>query len=673
MPATPDGGRAAYASPASIALQPGPGFKECRAVRGWGFSGGPGAPQTPDTLVEGPLRFVRAPECDVLLTPDGADALEVAFYPTGGVVRVPAAPAPYLAWNLATEQWDSFSVLPPHFPYATAFAENPRWSVVVTNFAYEAAPGAAPFASWRIERSGPSRASERVRLVETRSGSPSRAWEYGRTGDTLSLAFPDGTRAELLATAPDASGTALRDETVFDAGGAPVRRVRTTVWTHGGRDLPLVETVDPDGLSRTTRREWCRDETLTNVLGRLLSRQGPDGGWEAYEYDDLGRRVRTRTGWLGGGPSDPCRETLRAFDPPGFPAASDAPDDGTADAAIPRVETLLVCGVPVSKTLRHVSRDAMDYVRTETVRLLDPAETNLLAAWSDPRNPRSVRFEMPETTARPCSRLPERTIAPDGAVTQWSYGSGDWTPGADGAPGVFSPRRGGPYFRSVAIRGTRESSGLDPEGFPAALDGGVPLRTTRETTVVRRTGRLEVYRGTAVCTAPGDWRPVSWTETIRDALGRETATVASTGSRTAREWAGAFQTASVDALGVRTGFSQDALGRRVASVSVDPITGAAVATTNALDALGHVVSSVTTAGALRTGTQRTYDAAGRVVSETDVHGVETRHFHDTADGLSVVATVRGAEALRETSATYAYPDGRTAYVERNGKRAETYD
>ncbi|MBR1608285.1 MAG: RHS repeat protein, partial [Kiritimatiellae bacterium] len=46
---------------------------------------------------------------------------------------------------------------------------------------------------------------------------------------------------------------------------------------------------------------------------------------------------------------------------------------------------------------------------------------------------------------------------------------------------------------------------------------------------------------------------------------------------------------------------------------------------------------------------------------------------DTADGLSVVATVRGAEALRETSATYAYPDGRTAYVERNGKRAETYD
>ena len=57
-------------------------------------------------------------------------------------------------------------------------------------------------------------------------------------------------------------------------------------------------------------------------------------------------------------------------------------DDGSVDPEAPRCETVFIGEVPVRKILRSVVRDSMGYRRIEEVQVLDPCETNHLAAWT---------------------------------------------------------------------------------------------------------------------------------------------------------------------------------------------------------------------------------------------------------------------------------------------------
>ena len=279
---------------------------------------------------------------------------------------------------------------------------------------------------------------------------------------------------------------------------------------------------------------------------------------------------------------------------------------------------------------------------------------------------------MPENYNMPCSKLPWLIVTPDGTATSYDYISGDYVPGEDGTPGTFTRVQGGPYFRTIATHGTAESFGIDSMGCSTNY-AGIPLRTTRDVKIELRTGKREVLRETQVCNAAGGYETVSWTTTTLDDLGRVVATHSSDGSRTENEWLGDRLVASTDVDGIRTTYTYDGLGRCISSTYTDPLTGAEVVSSTTYDAVGRILASSKTAGGLSQSTQRRYDGAGRLVWSRGADGIETTTSYGTTNGLRFVATTRGADGLFTTSTTYSYADGQTAYVERNGKRAETYE
>ena len=451
----------------------------------------------------------------------------------------------------------------------------------------------------------------------------------------------------------------------------------TKTWFEyfGNQKLP-VEIVAYDGSStQSIRQVYYDNESDDARYGQLHSFYGPNGDWYENKYDDIGRLTEVRSGWLGGGPTNLCRIDTYEYSPlfPQVASSLGLPhDDGDADFTTPRVETVYLGETPVERTIRTIHRDTLGYSRVETVRLLDPTITNYLAAWTDPSNPHTLEIYMPENYNMPCSKLPWLIVTPDGTATSYDYISGDYVPGEDGTPGTFTRVQGGPYFRTIATHGTAESFGIDSMGCSTNY-AGIPLRTTRDVKIELRTGKREVLRMTEVCNAAGAYETVSWTTTTLDDLGHAVATRSSDGSRTENEWLGDRLVASTGADGIRTTYAYDGLGRRISSTYIDPLTGAEVVSSTTYDAAGRVLASTTTAGGLSQSTQRRYDGAGRLVWSCGPDGIETTTSYGTTNGLRFVATTRGADGLFTTSATYSYADGQTAYVERNGKRAETYE
>ena len=578
--------------------------------------------------------------------------------------------------------YDPSVIVGTRYEYFYRFHGSPAWvplSRPITNdldriaesiisHVYEVADGAVPFVRYDIER----RSDSSFRITRTwRNAEPfyrefsclNSVWTCLENGvrSTSVSNFVHGSETVKTWTTEDSSG-----QTTFE------RRVFATI---GGRELPTEITVGTGPSAITTRQFFFTNASEQASFGKLRRAEGPDGNWSENGYDSVGRLSSVRSGWLSGGTNDLCRHVVYSYAPvfSGTNAPAGLPvDDGAAERTTPRVETVYVGDVPVEKTLRAIHKDTMGYIRVETVRLLDPTVVDNFAAWTDPANPHSLAIYMPENYGMPCSKLPWLVVNPDGTATSYDYISGDYVPGADGTPGVFTQVRGGPYFRTIATHGTAESFGIDPMGCSTNY-AGIPLRTTRDVKLELRTGKREGLRTTEVCNAAGAYETVSWTTTTLDDLGHAVATRSSDGSRTENEWLGDRLVASTGADGIRTTYAYDGLGRRISSTYVDSLTGAEVVSFTTYDAAGRVLASTTTAGGLSQSTQRRYDGAGRLVWSCGPDGIETTTSYGTTNGLHFVATTRGADGLFTTSATYSYADGRTAYVERNGKRTQTYD
>ena len=56
----------------------------------------------------------------------------------------------------------------------------------------------------------------------------------------------------------------------------------------------------------------------------------------------------------------------------------------------------------------------MDCNIVEEVSLLDHSETDLVAAWTDPSNPRTYSKYMPKSGTKPCSNKPAFLVHEDG-------------------------------------------------------------------------------------------------------------------------------------------------------------------------------------------------------------------------------------------------------------------
>ncbi len=605
-------------------------------------------------------RQLRCDECLVDVVRESSESYSISFY---------------LLSDLDGYE-DEVFVFDPHLrvwlPVKTA-SSGFEGAPVRTNQVYRIADGAVPVVRHVVANPDAGERLSRIRITTTRPGCDSEFVEFSQDGDVWSM-NENGARTTRLVQS-ESAGRRTKTTIVLDPNGTTNSVFTKVSVPFGNRWLPLETVLDAGDGPRVTHRSFFADSSDAGRFGKLRSMVGPDGDWMQRELDAFGREAERRTGWLSGGTNDACRRVVTSYGPlfSGTNAPSGLPvDDGVCDTTTPRVETVYVGDSPVEKTLRAIHKDTMGYIRVETVRLLDPTVADNFAAWTDPANPHSLAIYMPENYGMPCSKLPWLVVNPDGTATSYDYISGDYVPGADGTPGVFTQVRGGPYFRTIATHGTAESFGIDSMGCSTNY-AGIPLRTTRDVKLELRTGKREVLRMTEVCNAVGGFETVSWTTTTLDDLGHAVATRSSDGSRTENEWLGDRLVASTDVDGIRTTYTYDGLGRCISSTYTDPLTGAEVVSSTTYDAVGRILASSKTAGGLSQSTQRRYDGAGRLVWSRGADGIETTTSYGTTNGLRFVATTRGADGLFTTSTTYSYADGQTAYVERNGKRAETYE
>ena len=594
-------------------------------------------------------RQFLADQCFAVVTNAGDNAFDAVFYPrsaarmgyidtvTNGTIRLPSGQIQSVL--LPARIFDCYVVDDPN-----AFKVRYRFS--------NPSPGSC----------------NALRIVETHSGGRERTIDYTWNGNRWSLVEGGGLRSRVVEYSDLEDGRLCR-ETVSSSIGGPSFVVERLLREIGGEERVLREVTDPDGLALTNRYEYFETGAKAGFVSREFRH---DGFWAEYERLDDGRLSRKRSGWLAGGPEDDCRTVEYSYSPIRF-ASGEMPeafpdDNGSVDPTTARIETESVGGVPVSKLLRHVTKDEAGYRRIEEVRLLDPSETNLVAAWTASGNPHRLSVYMPDSDFKPCSRLPSLVVEPDGSAAFYDYESGEYTPAADGTPGSFAVVRGGSVFRTTITHGTAASFDLDAAGLSTNGYAGVPLRGTREIRYETRIDKLEILRESYVCNAAGDYERVAWTKTDRDPDGNVVRVLASDGSRVDRTWSDGLLVSETDEDGIARSFAYDALGRRVSETYVDPLTGETVVESKAFDAEGRAVSASKAPGLLSETTLRVYDAAGRIVRETAPSGVATAFEYGVSpDGLSWSReTAAAGTDVASVSETFRHPDGRIARTVRNG-------
>jgi len=532
---------------------------------------------------------------------------------------------------------------------------------------YSMRDGAEPFAVHEIGFGDTNAYAIAYRVTTRRPGAPD---------ETLEL-YCDEADGAIVYGVSRGSGEWVREVSSSSVSGG-VRRVvervggrggwlRTTAAEYAsvaGREVLMSRTASGGGETR-------RDAYSYDALGRRTSHLSPAGLLTEWEYDEDGRRALVRET----APGRPVQETTFSYDPLGVrphcpegDGTDIADDDGSVNRATPRVETRFIGGVPVAKTLRFAALDTMQHRIVEEVRLADPAATALADEWDNAANVRTYTDYMPENVCRACSRRPSLAVHADGTADRYSYGSGDYTPGADGAAGVFEPRSGGLFFRTVATRYPADAIRTN-DGAVAFVP--LPGRTTREVTVEVRASRQVLLheRHVSTGTGPDDFARVSWTATTRDGLGQETRVVSSDGTRTEKTYAGRRLASVTDSEGLTTAYSHDALGRAVSATRSGGGVRPDATMATSYDPEGRVLSRTTAAGGLLTAEAFEYDAFGRMTRSVAADGAVTRHLYatDAAAGLETRTEIRAfGTDCAVTNATVTYADGRTKETRLNG-------
>ena len=575
----------------------------------------------------------------------------------------------------ASDCYASFSS-PTSFPFSVSLYRSEDLADELDDDGnYVVRAGAVPYVVHEIGFGDTNAHAQAYRVRTRRPGAPDETLElYCDEADgatVYGISRGDGEWVREVTALPVSNGVRRVVERVGGRGGG-LRTTEEVYATVGERDVLM---------SRTARSgaEIRRDVYTYDARGRRLTHLSPTGLLTAYAYDEDGRRVSVRET----APGRPVRETTFSYDPLGVrPHCPDgdgidiADDDGSVDRATPRVEAKFIGGVPVAKTLRFAALDTMKHRIVEEIRLVNPAATDLADEWENAANARTYTDYMPENNCRACSRRPSLVVRADGTVDRYSYGSGDYTPGLDGAAGVFEPRSGGLFFRTVATH--------YPADAIRTNDGSVvfaplPGRTTREVSVEVRASRQILLREQHVSTGtgPDDFARVSWTATTRDGLGQETRVVSSDGTRTEKAYAGRRLASATDAEGLTTTYAYDALGRVVAETRAGDGIRPDRLTATAYDPEDRVLSRTVTAGGLVQVTTSEYDAFGRRTQSVAADGAVTRYLYatDAAAGLETRTEIRAfGTDCAVTNATVAFADGRTKETRLNGavKTAHAY-
>lgn len=549
---------------------------------------------------------------------------------------------------------------------------------------YAVTDNAEPIVTYTVANPDGYAKFNRISISETRDGMTDEnkfAWANTSNGTVWSLIKGDGESRTTLV-----SNGNTKTWQMIDRDNVVVSQKQTTYTELAclGNDeeappmvLP-VQTVEGVGISaKATTLTYFIDPLDPMRYGRVKTQIDPEGCWTIYDYDDRGREISVATGWLDGTlPGDDEDDSSHDPDPlagrvvtsyvytPFLPPddVTWPRDDGTVDPATPRVETVTINGIPVSKTLRTVAMDNMGYRFVAEVRVLDPSSDDLQFAWENPVNPKTRTWYMPEDNSKPCSKKPERVFYPDGRTEFYSYTSGTYSPGDNGLPGSFEKNDSGKDFLTTITYGTETHS------------QGVPRQTTQTRVYARKSDFRSYLSETWVCSEPEIYERMTWNTISYDNSMRPVLHASSDGTHTSTSWDGnqiAYETA---ADGVRTDYEYDTLGRRVRSIRSGHDIRPDLVTDVTYDADNRVLSTTISSEGISLSTSKIYDQAGRLIKQRASDGVETAYWYGRAFNRSFTSVIHGYDtALATTNTTAFYPDGQIAYMEFNGVRSVTYE
>ena len=455
----------------------------------------------------------------------------------------------------------------------------------------------APFVVYRFENPDEAQ-STRLRITETRGGA-ARTVEYGydAVSSTWSIKRADDViESEVLSLG---RGEKVKTTYVRDRAGnlvsATARTYRDFAW---GEEM-IREVADPSGAALTTNYEYYDAVPMTDGnYKRLRQRTDASGGWERFEYDGLGRVVKTTRPFLNAAPETTddsvCRTTEVQFDD-----LPDADGDGKPEELVTTIERL--AGQESARRFRIDWSKRVQLGGVLCRRRSDVVSVAARAAWDAPENLVTDTLMIAEGKFAGRAR---RILKSDGTVVLTSYALAD--------DGVLT----------TTVRSGQPSAARDD-----VIDG------RRAVTVANAVGHTTSEQVFDIATGLS---LSLWVATQFDEFGRPTRVDFDDGTYSTRQYACCGLASERDRTGFVTRYTYDAAGRQ------ETVMRGAITTKNVYDASGRVVAIVRIGSDGSELTQETsvYDLAGRLIETRDALNRRTVYAetYDDATGLTTRTT-----------------------------------
>lgn len=511
---------------------------------------------------------------------------------------------------------------------------------------YEFYPEAQPMVIWKIEN--PDSSSEifhRLRLSQIK-GVNTIVSEYvwDNTTSVWSLTEGNGLRVKTRDEEKN-NDFSIVTETVKDATGKLASIIKTTFYPFPwGEDVvKIVE--DPNGAALTTIRTYFDDPNLAGSYGRIESQLNPDGSWERYEYDDLGRCVGKVFPWLDSPITTPAGEARYIrYD---YMAVDQFDVQSPEYSHSPRTVVEEISGNIVSLTyyayLKNTAGDTIEMVE----RCTNPG-----AAYGNPANERIISVYHSLLSEGPEAGRIKSLRYPDGRLDTYIYESGKYTPNQDPNQCLFEKGEGKEVLE-VLIHGT-----IDHQA-------GIAFKTTKEIRVLDAHDNL-LRQETFIYTGE-EYERIDWMVNELDDFGHVVKSFYADGTQTESTWECCGRSYHKDRTGIETEYIYDELGRLTAEIKTGMRAAGSwpaqsdITTLYTYDAEDRLLSETLSAGGLNLASRNEYDLVGRKIKTTDQAGLVTSYTYDPAGGVDTIIKPGGA-----TEITSKYKDGQIKSITGTG-------
>jgi RHS repeat-associated protein len=485
---------------------------------------------------------------------------------------------------------------------------------------YQPIAGRSPFTTWTI--SNPGGDANQVRFLQSGGGARQFNYSYNAGNARWTSSTPSDPRT--VTSWRTVNGNFIYKTTEVRSNSALVKKVYRTYETVGGRVAPT-RVEDGEGTAmRVTVHTPYRNTGYPLMDGLTKRTDYPDGRWEMFEYDELGRVTVHYESYLDTAPptgaslpaAGTCRKTCYTYDPQVL-------EDMGYQAEHPRLtQVYLPFNNQGSWQWVEVSRTywaAFSVYETEVQRCPDPVQCT---GWDHTGHlvTSETRYD---AQTDPQERV-KWVTQPDGTATYYQYVA--VTGGTNTIVQVGEPNA----QLTAIVNGTQTETVHDAVGRVLSVTTKAIQNSQPASTVLAQ--QTYTYGGDPLLR---DYQVVD--------LGNRTTTY---------DFECCGLSSTVDPDGVTTTYEYDSLKRQVAATTLYGASG--IKMTNILDANGQVletrrISSVD--GTSMTLAQYQYDVLGRLTKETNALGGETAYTETMVNNK-----------LQRTT-TY-YPDG--------GTRIETY-